>query len=64
MLENTKLYIKESYDELKNKVTWPTWNELQESAIVVSIATIIITFIIFIMDISFENLMKLIYNFF
>ena len=64
MLKSVKLYVQESYDELKNKVTWPTWEELQESAIVISIATIVITLIIFVMDLSFESIMKLIYGYF
>jgi preprotein translocase subunit SecE len=55
-------YVQESYDELVHKVTWPTWSELQNSAIVVSIASLIIALIVFLMDISFENLLKLFYN--
>ncbi|HVV54448.1 MAG TPA: preprotein translocase subunit SecE [Mucilaginibacter sp.] len=43
-------YIKESYIELTQKVTWPTWRELQNSAILVLIASIIIALIIFGMD--------------
>ena len=43
-------YIKESYIELTQKVTWPTWRELQNSAIVVLIAAIIIALAIFFMD--------------
>ena len=35
-------YIKESYVELTEKVTWPTWRELQSSAVLVLVATIII----------------------
>jgi preprotein translocase subunit SecE len=43
-------YIKESYIELTQKVTWPTWRELMNSAIVVLIAAIIIAMLIFGMD--------------
>ena len=46
-------YIKGSFDELINKVTWPTWEELQNSAVVVAIASLIIALIIFIMDFFF-----------
>ncbi|MDT8307964.1 MAG: preprotein translocase subunit SecE [Bacteroidales bacterium] len=46
-------YIKESYDELVNKVSWPTWSELQNSAIVVTVAAFIFAFVIFIMDFIF-----------
>ncbi|MES2064299.1 preprotein translocase subunit SecE [Mucilaginibacter lutimaris] len=43
-------YIKESYIELTEKVTWPTWRELQNSAVLVLIAAIIIAMVIFGMD--------------
>jgi len=43
-------YIKESYIELTQKVTWPTWKELQSSAILVLIAAVIIALLIFGMD--------------
>jgi preprotein translocase subunit SecE len=43
-------YIKESYIELTQKVTWPTWRELYNSAVVVLIASIIIALLIFGMD--------------
>lgn len=43
-------FIKESYEEMTKKVTWPTWGELQNSAVVVLIASIIIALIIFAMD--------------
>ena len=55
-------YFKEVYNELVNKTSWPTWFELSNSAVVVMIATVIIAIAIAIMDISFENVMKLVYN--
>ncbi len=57
-------YIKESYDELMHKVSWPSWSELQNSAIVVFIASLIVAMIIFMMDISFENILKQYYKLF
>jgi preprotein translocase subunit SecE len=57
-------YIKNSFDELVNKVSWPTWAELQNSSIVVAIATVIIALIIYFMDSIFSNLMKVFYSFF
>jgi len=57
-------YVKESYNELVHKVTWPTLKELQNSAIIVMIASIIIAVVIFIVDFVFENLMNFIYSLF
>jgi preprotein translocase subunit SecE len=57
-------YIEDSYDELINKVSWPSWSELQSSAIVVSIASLIIAFVVYLMDISFQTLLKQFYTLF
>jgi len=35
---------------MTNKVTWPTWGELQSSAILVLVASLIIALVIFAMD--------------
>jgi len=59
-----RIYLQEAYDELVHKVTWPTWKELQSSALVVMVASLIISILIFLMDISFENIMKFIYGLF
>ena len=63
-MANKGTYIKESYDELMNKVSWSSWSELQSSSIVVAIATVIIALIIYIMDSAFSNVMKLFYGLF
>ncbi|RYZ97626.1 MAG: preprotein translocase subunit SecE [Sphingobacteriaceae bacterium] len=49
-MANVAEYIKESYIELTEKVTWPTWRELQSSAILVLVAALIIAMLIFGMD--------------
>ena len=57
-------YIEESYDELKHKVSWPTWSELQSSAIVVSVASLIIAVVVYLMDISLRTLLEQFYKLF
>jgi len=57
-------YIKESYDELVHKVSWPSWSELQNSAIVVSIASLIIALVVLMMDMAFKNALDLFYRMF
>nr|WP_320120579.1 preprotein translocase subunit SecE [uncultured Marinifilum sp.] len=57
-----KIYIEEVYKELVQKVSWPSWSELQSSAIVVMIASTIIALAIFVMDLGFKNLMDVIYS--
>ena len=55
-------YVKESYVELTKKVTWPTWDKLQSSAIVVMVASVIFAVVIFAMDFCFQHLMSAIYT--
>ncbi len=57
-------YFKESYTELMHKVSWPSWDELQGSAVVVMVATFIIAIIIALMDLTFKNIMSGIYGLF
>ncbi|MCL1867972.1 MAG: preprotein translocase subunit SecE [Paludibacter sp.] len=57
-------YIKESYNELLHKVSWPSLSELANSAIVVLVASIFIAIIVWLMDKSFETIMKFIYGLF
>jgi preprotein translocase subunit SecE len=45
-----KTYFEESYQELLHKVTWPSWRELQEAAVLVFIASLIIAGVVFVMD--------------
>lgn len=44
------IYFKESYTELVHKVIWPTWGELQSNTVLVLVASVIISLIIFVMD--------------
>ncbi len=46
-------YVEESYNELVNKVSWPTWAELQNSTWIVAVASVIIALMIFLMDFVF-----------
>lgn len=55
-------YIKESYNELMHKVSWPTWQELQNSAIVVMIASFIIAFVVYAMDAGTNFVVSLLYG--
>jgi len=58
------LYFEEAYNELIHKVSWPTRKELQSSAFIVMVASLIIALIVFVMDFSFENIMSFVYRLF
>ena len=52
-----KKYILESIQELRDKVTWPTWVQLQSSTILVAISSVIIALIISLMDLGFDTIL-------
>ena len=45
-------YVKDSYTELVHKVSWPSMSELTNSTVVVFVSSLIISLMIFIMDIA------------
>ena len=55
-------YFKNSYNELVNKVTWPSFEQLMGSTKVVLIASVIFALVVLAMDLVFENLMNGIYS--
>ena len=55
-------YIKDSYNELVYKVSWPTRSELSSSAVVVMFASLIIAVLIVVVDFGFEAVMNFIYS--
>ncbi len=61
-MNRIKAYFDEVADELLRKVTWPSWAELQESAIIVMIATVIFALVVFVMDFLFQNGMEFVYS--
>jgi preprotein translocase subunit SecE len=56
-------YFRESYKELLEKVTWPSWPQLQQATVIVLVATVLITFIVWIMDTVSSAVLHLIYSF-
>ena len=54
-------YCKACYDELAHKVTWPTYKELTQSAVVVLSASLIIAVVVWLMDVAFKAVMTAVY---
>jgi preprotein translocase subunit SecE len=57
-------YLRESYRELIEKVTWPTWLQLQQSTVIVLVATLLITGVVWVMDLAAQQALKFIYSLF
>ena len=64
MINKVSNYLQETYNELIHKVSWPSWADLQRSAIVVMIASLIIALVVFAMDGSLQFMFEKFYEFF
>ena len=58
------LYLRDSYKELVQKVTWPSWEQLQQSTMIVLGATLFITGIVALMDFVANGALTFIYSLF
>jgi len=57
-------YFEQAFDELIHKVTWPTWNELQQSTLITLVSVMVLTLLIFGMDGASELVFENFYKFF
>ncbi len=55
-------YLRDSYKELVEKVSWPTWEQLQQSTMIVLGATLFITALVALMDFVANGSLKFIYS--
>ena len=55
-------YIQEAYDELLHKVSWPSWDELQQTTIIVLVALGLVTAVVAGMDFAAKAVLTFIYN--
>ena len=61
-MNNIVLYLKESYNELMHKVSWPSFVELLGATKVVVIASIIFTLVVLVIDLVSKGLTNFFYN--
>jgi preprotein translocase subunit SecE len=61
-MEKVKDYILDSIEEVRNKVSWPKFNELQSSAILVLVASLIFALVIGLIDLGFKNALAWFYR--
>jgi preprotein translocase subunit SecE len=57
-----KEYVTSSVDEVKNKVTWPAYSDLQSSTVLVLVASLILSLLLGLVDFVFENGMNWFYR--
>lgn len=51
-----------TYDELVNKVTWPSWDDLVQSTVIVLVASLIFALAIYILDKGFDFVTNFLYQ--
>ena len=51
-------YLRESYNELTNHVTWPSWAEAQKLTVVVAVFSIILALAVWGVDTVFSKAIK------
>ncbi|MHB9146934.1 MAG: preprotein translocase subunit SecE [Candidatus Amoebophilus sp.] len=63
-MKKIKTFIVDSFREVRYKVTWPTYKSLQDSALLVLLASVIFAIVIGLVDLAFRNAMSWFYNIF
>ena len=61
-MNKISIYVQEAYEELLHKVSWPSWEELQQTTILVLVALILVTIVIFGMDFVSDLVLNLMYK--
>jgi len=61
-MNKIQTYFRDSYRELMEKVTWPSWQQLQQSTMIVLVATLVITAIVWVLDLGSSSVLKFIYS--
>jgi preprotein translocase subunit SecE len=61
-MNKVTIFLRESANELRHKVTWPKYKDLQNSSVLVLVASMILALFIGIVDYSLENLMEWFYS--
>ncbi|PTX15205.1 preprotein translocase subunit SecE [Pontibacter mucosus] len=61
-MSNIRTYINDTVEEMKNKVSWPSYAELQNSSVLVLIGSLIFALIVGVMDFGFDTVLSWFYN--
>ncbi|WP_421754549.1 preprotein translocase subunit SecE [Croceimicrobium sp.] len=61
-MSKVKSYFRESYEELVEKTSWPTWSDLQKTSVLVAVSSVIISLVIAAMDKGISAILKTIYE--
>jgi len=61
-MSKLKSFITASYDEMRHKVSWPKYSDLQSSSVLVLVASLIFALFIGVIDLGFDEIMDWFYK--
>ncbi len=61
-MSNIRTYINDTVEEMKDRVSWPTYSELQNSSVLVLIGSLIFALVVGAMDFGFDTVLTWFYN--
>ncbi|OON68093.1 preprotein translocase subunit SecE [Hymenobacter sp. CRA2] len=61
-MDKLSKYFRDTVEEMRYKVTWSSFEELQKSAGLVLVGSLVFAIVVGLMDVTFESLLKAFYN--
>ncbi|TXK50816.1 preprotein translocase subunit SecE [Pontibacter qinzhouensis] len=61
-MSNIKSYLSETVEEMRDKVSWPSYSELQNSSVLVLIGSLMFALVVGAIDFVFDGSLEWFYN--
>lgn len=61
-MEKVKRYINDTIEEMKQKVSWPKYTELQNSSVLVLVGSIVFAIVVGLMDFVYDSTLSWFYS--
>ncbi|WP_115373884.1 preprotein translocase subunit SecE [Adhaeribacter pallidiroseus] len=61
-MEKVKNYISDTVEEMRHRVSWPKYSELQNSSVLVLVGSIVFAIVVGLMDFVYDSTLSWFYN--
>jgi preprotein translocase subunit SecE len=61
-MEKVKKYISDTVEEMRHRVSWPKYSELQNSSVLVLVGSIVFAIVVGLMDFVYDSTLSWFYN--
>jgi preprotein translocase subunit SecE len=61
-MEKVKKYISDTVEEMRHRVSWPKYSELQNSSVLVLLGSIVFAIVVGLMDFVYDSTLSWFYN--